>query len=114
MRGLIFTTLALGAAMSVHSGEGDLLKCMEEHCVPQAAACGKAPKCSAGITCVENCPEPVTEECTVNCLNTHMDLAMISLGACASSNGCLSESAAQLTASKARIASRAAVEAGKA
>ena len=67
----------------------DLLECMEEHCVAQAVACGRAVKCSKGIKCIENCEAPVTEDCTKKCIESNMDLAMISLGACASSHGCL-------------------------
>jgi hypothetical protein len=67
---------------------GDLLECMKEHCVPQAAACARAIKCDDGILCIENCEVPVTENCAKDCIESNMDLAMISLGACASSYGC--------------------------
>ena len=67
----------------------DLLKCMEEHCVAQAEACGRSAKCSKGIKCIENCQIPVTDDCVKNCIESNMDLAMISLGSCASSHGCL-------------------------
>jgi hypothetical protein len=67
----------------------DLLECIKEHCAPQAVACTRSVKCDDGIICIENCESPVTEDCAKNCIESNMDLAMISLGACASSYGCL-------------------------
>jgi len=71
------------------TASGDLLECMKEHCTAQAAACGRAVKCGEGIKCIENGEVPVTENCAKNCIESNMDLAMISLGACASSHGCM-------------------------
>lgn len=65
-----------------------ITECMEEFCKPQAVKCFADKVCTAGIACVLEC---TIEMCATDCINSHIDLAMISLGSCANSHNCLTQ-----------------------
>ena len=80
-------TISTQSNLSQTYSSGNITECIEEYCKPQAVKCFADIVCSAGITCVSEC---TTDICATDCINSHMNLAMISLGSCANSHNCLS------------------------
>ena len=64
----------------------NMTECIEEYCKSQAVKCFADKVCNAGILCASEC---TTNDCATECINTHMNLAMLALGSCANSHGCL-------------------------
>ena len=69
----------------------EIIQCMKANCESQSIKCKKNPICYEGVKCVTDCPSPVTDECAIGCINSHIDLAMISFGTCAISHSCFSD-----------------------
>ena len=67
----------------------NVTKCLAEHCVPQVKACAADKTCNGGIKCIEKCPTPPTTACVKACIQHSLDGAMIEVGLCASSHGCI-------------------------
>ena len=66
----------------------NITKCLAAHCVAQVKACVADAKCKGGITCMEKCPKPPAG-CMKNCIRSALDQAMLEVGICAESSGCI-------------------------
>jgi hypothetical protein len=67
----------------------NITKCLADNCAQTIKACAADATCSQGIKCVESCKAPVTETCVEGCVKSYMCTAMMEVGICAETNGCI-------------------------
>ena len=85
----------------------NMTKCLAANCMAEVKACAADTSCTAGLHCVGACKKPITESCAELCIEAHLDLTMMSLGACATAAGCLPKAVRAAAASAgARIADK--------